>query len=558
MRPNDLVISQVDIDLFKNIQIDPIFIKIGKNKIRRSNAGTYNQILAYFKTIKSKGVGKDIVFTYWLCDKFNLDGPNELDQDVIGKYEKSLTLNTRSMIYIEALRVMRRNGNIIEFYGIKEDCVLEYLTCTHDPIYTKRLTQYLQFSKSCDDMCQRLNLEHALEKSDNVIKEDIRLCLQHKLIPEVGKIVPLSNTKQTYCLAYYDLTQGNVEAYTPAWDSFIATVPDNGSRQRFRAWVYSVFKGDNFGRQILWLYGRGNTGKSVVNKAISARLAALNQDIVGALPVFFNTDKYTSASFVNKRFIIVPDCINQRLVRDQLIKNVTGNDDMAIRAMHQEAKQANVYSKIMVTSNRKPYVNVELSEELSRILFIALDMKACVAARMTWDSEKMGDWSSCITAEIDNFIAKCAEDYRDCIQEDGHNIEPHPTMEIDIASGDFHIKRDQYTWWDLCIIPYEPKPGGKPHNILTIADLCADFVRFSGKKKGVAGDSIGMIRRFMSTMLINKGIDIKGLAAGNTAYIRDYDFKHKTNKPTLANVVSTEIEKLCYNDDDGESNYGRF
>lgn len=534
-------LTQLDIYEFDNICLDDVYITVGNNKLlRNKDLSIFNQIAGYYDSI-----GKLNKFSIWLCHKYNLNLGDVIPHEIIMKWENLLITRQRSLIYIEALRIKYSSNGIIDFYGITNDCVVHKITSTDQKVFYPDLIRYLKFHEIPRRMCEELNIDKIITKSDKEIKNDIEICLENSLFKKIDNIKILSNGKKEFCLAHYSFKLGKVYKETPAWDSFINQLFDDGSRQCFMAFVYSVFKAENRGRQLLYLYGPGNTGKSMICNTIANRLKKLNSNIVASLPNQFNEDKHTLASLVGKRLITAPDTVDRALVRNKLIKNITGNDDVAVRKMFSIETQENIYSKIIATSNSRPWVIVDREEEISRILYIPIDSTLSLEAKKTWHTIYPGiDWGKKLETEIDDFIAKCKEHYNALLLPDGHNIKPYDGMNIKLESSKFHIQRDQLIWWEKCLQPYT---GMGITNALTITDLCKDYCRFVGTATGrKKNEDDYYIRSFMCTMIKNKGIAIKALDIGNVQYIAGWEFQErfKEKRPTMAKEIEKQLDRV--------------
>jgi hypothetical protein len=480
-----------------------------------------------------------------LCRKYNLNLGEVIPNEIIIKWENLLLTRQRSLIYIEALRIKYNNNGIIDFYGISNECVIHKITSTDQKIFFPDLIKYLKFHEIPRTICEKLNIDKIITKSDKDIKNDIQICLENSLFKKIDDIKILSNNKKECCLAYYNFSVGKKHKETPAWDSFISQLFDDGSKECFMAFVYSIFKAENRGRQVLYLYGPGNTGKSMICNTIANRLKKLNSSIVASLPNQINEDKHTLAALVGKRLIVAPDTVDRALIRNKIIKNITGNDDVAVRKMFSVETQENIYSKIIATSNSKPWIISEREEETSRIMYIPIDSVLSLEAKKKWHTNYLNvDWGKKLELEIDNFIAKCKEHYNNLLTSDGHNIKPYDAMIKKLESNKFHIQRDQLIWWEKCLQPYT---GMGITNALTITDLCKDYCRFLGNATGrKKNEEDYYIRNFMCTMIKNKGIAIKNLNIGNVQYIAGWEFqeKYKEKRPTMAKEIEKQLDRI--------------
>lgn len=533
-------LTSIDKDFFNKIYIDSVFMYIGTNKIPINwDIGLYNQIISVLKDLK-----RYEPFILYLKDAYNVTDNEHLD-NVKTAYVNKLNANSKKTIYAEVFRLYRRNNNEIEVYTVQKDNVLSYLTNTSESNFYSKILNYLQFNKYCNLICSKFNIKHPLSKTTATLKTEFKEAMQYNLIPEIDCFKVLSN-KDEYCLAYYDLNSGNQYNATIAWDNFTCQIKDKEAVECFKAWVYSLFVGDNFGRQILYLYGNGNCGKSVVSRVLTKRLKSLNEDLCASLENFNFTDKYSTSVFTKKRLVVAPDNTDRMIIRNSIIKNITGNDNVSIRKMGKEQSSANIYAKVLVTSNYLPWVAIDKSEELTRILIVHLDTELSAKANKSWDYEKCGIWEECLYNELDDFIAKCKISYYNRLLPDGINISYYDDMPNILN----HISNDNMDkiriWWDSCLVET------KRNNYLTLDELIEDYARYNGIK---AFKSKWLINKNMRTFLSNI-TNIYKLDNIGTLGINNYKFIQTSNKrATMNKVLKDRIKELNKSDNIPEGYY---
>ena len=519
------MISNFDKSIFDSIVIDELYITIGTTKLQiMPEIALYNQVKVYFRRN-----GLENVFNEWLRGDDDV-----IDAKHIKAWEDRVVDKKKPLIYVKVLRIKRKPGSI-EFYGLTEGGMLEFITDTRES-HENKIKNYLRFSSSFgDSLCKKYGLEHCLQKTDKLIKQELNLCLLNNLIDEVKQIDVLGNTgcmlKGIYYFGVYDLNSNDelMNQPTPAWDNFINQIIEQDARESFRAWVYSVFVGKNRGRQILWLYGIGNSGKSVITEAIGNELG---DNLVSNLPRLWDFDKYTLSSFVAKRLIKAPDYIDRSLLRQQFVKNITGNDSGSVRRMNQEASSDNVYCKIMVTSNGKPFVDLDKPEELSRLIYVGLDQESCRKYRGLWNTTTQGQWDTLIKSECRAFIAQSRIYYDKWLSSDGNNLIQYDTMCDGLEMYRRSVVRDIKNWLDLQII-------AKENSKITFHELYEDFYRFTdvSRSKNIRLDKTHKV--FILQALKERGIKVYSIEIGNTLYIDGYEFvKEKT---TLGKLVKLEL-----------------
>lgn len=532
-----VVVTNVERDLFSSIYIDQIFIRIGKKKIEITRAGIFNQVCDYFNS--RRRLNK---FLWWLAEEHDCDPLFPIPDVIKQEWETKLLESERTNIYSEILRVKRLNVGF-EFYALTgHGSELVYLCSTHDSL--KPIVDYLWYNEYVNKICTEKEIDHPLEKSITEIKADIHKNLRHKLIPLVENVAVLANSINKYCMGYYSLKRGDVNAPTPAWDNFIIALPDDGTKECFMAWIYSIFKEDNFGRQVLWLHGKGESGKSKVVQAIHKKMYEINPNIVTSLEPLQFMDRFSAASYVKKRLTIGQDIVDRYLVRNQLVKNITGNDNSSVIKKGQDKSDENIYSKVLVSSNVSPWVSIYKSEEISRMLYIHVDPELSIAARKKWDVDNMGDWGKCLIAETDDFIAKCEAPYHNTLDEDKQNIVPYPTMGDKLFSTSF-ITDNLKLWWPECIRPCKAS-SRQQTNVIYYDQLCKDYSRFLGKR-AANGKYERSIEASMLAFLVDNQITVHRLVDINKSlYILGFEFIEEIlpKRATLDKLLSKKALEI--------------
>lgn len=525
-------LSNVNKILFKNIYLDSMYIHIGNSKIEITKAGLYNQIYSYLTIKKIHNQ-----FIEWLKLEYKTD---EISSQVKSNYERRLRYNQRNTIYSEVLRIKRNDNNTIDFYVCLKNNQVSFLTNNNNPTFYNTIIHYLQFNQDCNLLCDKLKIDKPLLKSNHEIKQDIKEALANGFISEIKDVAILSNNPDNYSIGYYDLNIGNHLNKTPAWDNFIRQIKDEDARSCFMAWIYSVFFGDNHGRQLLYLYGKGNTGKSVVAKAISNRLLSINDTLCTELEQTLYMDKFSSASYVKKRLIVAPDCTDRKILDNTLIKNITGNDKVSIRKIGKDKISENVYSKVLITSNYLPWCDLEKPEHLSRLLLISLDEYLSNEAFSYWNSSKMGLWEDELQYEIDDFITKCKPHYEAKLLNNGHDLKTYKDMPLYVENRLEELSINLNNWFKYCLI--EDNSAG----YLLYEDLAEDFIRFLHDSRRKKMHSF-LTHKYLKTFLINeKNLEFYDVGMGKNVAINGYRFKttDKTTRATIRSVLNYHMSNV--------------
>jgi len=189
------------------------------------------------------------------------------------------------------------------------------------------------------------------------------------LIP--NEPLQFSINKRDYCLSYADLSRIKKGPY-PAWQSFMSQMGEE-ERKLFGAFVFSVFDPQNTGRQVLYLYDNGRTGKSCVTNAITGALP----EVSGSFSKESLTSRFGFSTIFGKRLLLYPDCKDPYIIRFGKLHSIVGNDPVIIEYKNEGAFTARVFSRAIIMSNVAPNIDSFKTNEKSRLIPIQLDPDLC-------------------------------------------------------------------------------------------------------------------------------------------------------------------------------------
>ncbi len=210
--------------------------------------------------------------------------------------------------------------------------------------------------------------------------------------------------------AFKKFDMGTVQAGpTPTWNEFLSRLD---YPEVFQAWVWSLFEPTNNVRQVLWMQGGGNDGKSSVQKALERMFG---ENHVYAMKVGDEHEKWFANSVYGKCLVNYADCSNIYLLRTNSIKQLTGGDTTSIEGKGVNAFRGKIYAKLLVTSNQKPMINPESDAETSRL--IVLTVKSLPEAA------KDAGFENRLVAEQSAFLHACQVSYQALIAPGNNRIE---------------------------------------------------------------------------------------------------------------------------------------
>lgn len=349
----------------------------------------------------------------------------------IAAYNKHLAVaGAAKLSGFDFVVVAREYGLDIYVKINKDTSELKYLSSTLEERHLQKLYNYMLYVANNHD------LSHMPERIAKKYLQDLIRSKSFHI--DVASVAPISNSRNAYCFSYIPLEQireFNKNKPTPAWDNFLLQFNLQVERELFMAFVYSIFKADNFGRQILWLQGVGLSGKSTVVNVIADELKRYGEHLVRTLPGRFNFDKYGFDGLDQARLSIISDTKERALLSRPEILQITGNDYVHVQGKFKQAKTIKVFNKVIAVSNVAPFVSISRLHETSRMLYLRLDTELCKQRFNYWykndrnnsnpadylDNHRdgKGDWKAQLYTEFNSFLSKCADCYYKYLDVDG-------------------------------------------------------------------------------------------------------------------------------------------
>lgn len=387
----------------------------------------------------------------------------KLKHGSLSSWESELLKTRRDSVFSTSfVQVLTPHGTEI-YYRSGND--VERLTNTSEKNFEDQIIKCLQFVIK-DKRAANLNRWQLIE--------EITQAIAFNIIPVTPSITKITNHKNKYGLAYFNLDSLK-ECNTPAWDSFCSQFKTPIDVSLFKAWCYSIYVSGNRSRQVLWITGKGKSGKSCVTNTIHNSLYSRNKKLSVSLDGKFSKDKYSTSSYRDSILVTVSDCKELNLINREDVKNLTGGDVVSTRTMYNTRVTSAIYSKILVTSNRRPYINTCNAHETSRIIHLELDSNKIDQAKENWSKDM--DFQTCLDEELFGFLAKCKEHYLSNLSNDGHNFTIPDTMmeEFDFAAFS-PLRKDIDAFWSEHI---EESKG----SFIVVEEVVSAFTKFIGGRE---------------------------------------------------------------------------
>jgi hypothetical protein len=210
-----------------------------------------------------------------------------------------------------------------------------------------------------------------IEAFASQIFKQLCMCVDQRLDAEP---LPLTWRSDVKAFKVFDPSTLKTGA-TPAWDEFLTrlSIPEV-----FLAFIWSIFEPDNFGRQVLWLHGPGNDGKS---RVINALTKYIGHRAVAAISQGNTSSQFFNSAVYGKRLAVFGDCMNTRLISTNAIHTLVGGDIVSIEAKGKQAFPGRVFCRVVVGSNYPPEID-NTPNQTSRLLYLRVSPLSSVISNL--------------------------------------------------------------------------------------------------------------------------------------------------------------------------------
>lgn len=183
---------------------------------------------------------------------------------------------------------------------------------------------------------------------------------------------------------------------TPAWDEFLSRLdaPDT-----FLAWLWMLTL-PIATRQVLWIYGDGHDGKTVVGRVLLGAMgkAATSLDDTYATAA----ERWAGRSLYGMRFVLIDDTKMRQVLRRGIIHRITGGSPIKCEPKGVDGFDFVPNVNVLATSNYLPEIGRGRADR-TRLLVVKVRKADVVQA----DSE----WAPRLEAELPALLARAREAY---------------------------------------------------------------------------------------------------------------------------------------------------
>lgn len=219
--------------------------------------------------------------------------------------------------------------------------------------------------------------------------------------------ITLSNDPNEPCFKFYDiedlkkrgkLYQDKNKNELPnisAWEEFFERIEDRNMIPVVKAFFAGIFLQKNTSRQVLYMYGEGNDGKTEI---INALLHELGAHVSFSLPQNMKFNHFTLYSAYGKRFFTGDEMKAENVFKTSVLHAMTGGSTVLVEKKNETPFSTKLFCVGIIASNLTPQLSNE-ENQLSRILMIRLK-KASKEKRLKSGAQ----WKDDLKRQVRNLI----------------------------------------------------------------------------------------------------------------------------------------------------------
>lgn len=181
---------------------------------------------------------------------------------------------------------------------------------------------------------------------------------------------------------------------TPTFDELFSRMTNS---RAIKAWIGSLFIPESYDQQYVWIYGKGNDGKSPLLEFL-ARVYGIEGALVQSEAP--GKDKHWAEVYLGKRLVYFPDFKDFSSLDNGPLKQLTGGDRIFVRPMFHPGFMTKLSCKLIFSSNHMPPSDLPDST-LRRLMF----------AEMRGTKNFASNYAHRLWSEGGAFLRSCIEVY---------------------------------------------------------------------------------------------------------------------------------------------------
>jgi hypothetical protein len=487
------------------------------------------------------------------------------------------TPNTQSFWIFEDLRFTVLDGVTMFFIKTRDD-VEQYMP-TDDPmatameirvkyktksgkttstnLYTKIQKRYEQVISANKLFLGRMENKEDEEGNAYIIAQPLSaywettmkqyFCKEERFMIKMPTTISSDVDEPTFFYFNEDELEGDIEPTDWLnWEKNLIPAP---FIEAFRALVYAPYDPENNGRQAVWLYDGGFSGKSTVLSVMGEAMGRAH----GAVSSKGLSDKFSYSKLHGKRLVTYGDNTNPILHKSEVFHSLLGGDIVDVENKHKKSFSGKMHAKVFIAANCPPKVDLSRKNEATRLVpiplntppdeylkgFCAVDSKGdLVRDEQTGEISLIGDstFSARLRTQFGAYLKMyCKKAYQALCKNRSNVYLNSQCREIirDDCGSDLQQAQADFVK-EYLYVHFEGSPLPKTYYNLPMKDLKERYLDYlSESKEKVSDFSFGEFTRYLK--------DVYGVTTKSVSYRNDRGVK-ETKSLFIGIIFAEEYE----------------
>lgn len=183
--------------------------------------------------------------------------------------------------------------------------------------------------------------------------------------------------------------------------------------EAFAAWIWGLYSDCYKGRQILWIQGGGEDGKSLIAKLLAQELFGPAHSAIGNAHLGSQEKRFLYSYFEGSRLVIYPDANNRRALMSEQLKCIAGGgaDIVLIEAKGRQGRPGVIKARMLIASNYSPEVTNDRFV-ISRLLYIEIQPLKGETPDPRIEEQLKQELPGFLHYASQAYAKKCTDDYK--------------------------------------------------------------------------------------------------------------------------------------------------
>lgn len=191
----------------------------------------------------------------------------------------------------------------------------------------------------------------------------------------------------------------------PAWKEYLSRYTRD-ERLVFMAYIWGVLDSKNSGRQALYIYDQGYSGKTAM---LNALIKAIGRHVCQSLQKDSMEGRFAMSKIWDKRLITLDDNKNTQILRSEKMHLILGGGSADVEEKGRGSFSYRINSKVIICGNVLPQVEMGFLHERSRVILIRPRLTDKIKKKIF--SEKVDALGNQLTIGDNSFEKRLSEEF---------------------------------------------------------------------------------------------------------------------------------------------------